>query len=213
VKYLAERGGAGANHIEIYELHKNTNLYFTPATSAKLTGGDSATTWRIKIDFSGLGLASLRQLWLTFAPRLADGAAYSADEWSAVFTNWTVTDPRAGSSRTGSTTGDKVSIEYHCQYTHDLYVGTALYKDRGIAGIKLESGRRDRPGHLPQCRAGGGDVSAGAHTVEIRVKAGPGPDLLQIGPSRPTTIRATGAGEFVNSGPCGPGTPNLVYPV
>ncbi len=166
VRYLAERGAAGANHIEIYELHKNTNLYFTPATSAKLTGGDSATTWRVKIDFSALGLTSLRQLWLTFAPLLADGAAYAPQEWSAVFTNWTVTDPSgkrnlkiahpAKSVRVGSrdswssysgsgwqlqdgiyywrgflkrskAAGDKVTVEYHCQFTHDLYVGTALY--------------------------------------------------------------------------------------
>ncbi len=216
VKYLAERGGAGANHIEIYELHKNTNLYFTPATSAKLTGGDSATKWRIKVDFSNLGLASLGQLWLTFAPRLADGAAYTAEEWSAVFSSWTVTDPsskrnlkiahpvksvRVGSrdswsSYTGSgwqlqdgiyywrgflkrskTAGDKVTVEYHCQYTHDLYAGIALYKDRGIAGIRLDGdAETDLNTYLnaePEVvtrRKVRSNVGTGAHTVELGVK-------------------------------------------
>ncbi len=94
VKYLAERGGVDGNHIEILELHKNDNLKFTPAGSQKLTGGDSATTWRVTLDFSNLSLTSIRKMWFTFAPVLANGAAYAdADqEWSAVFTNWSVTD-------------------------------------------------------------------------------------------------------------------------
>ena len=35
----------------------------------------------------------LRQCWLTFAPSLANGAAYTASEWHATFSNWQLTDP------------------------------------------------------------------------------------------------------------------------
>lgn len=214
VRYLAERGGYGANHVGIYELHKNTNLYFTPS-SAKLSGGSSDATWRVRIDLSALGLPTARQLWLTFAPRLADGAAYTAQEWSATFTNWTVTDPNGkrrlkvagpgsvrvgnreraaaytgagwqlqdgikywqGFSRRSKTTNDKVTVSYSCQYTHDLYLGTELYLDRGIAGIKLDGDAETdldcylnaQPGVATRRKVRSG-VAAGIHTVEIRVK-------------------------------------------
>ncbi len=45
------------------------------------------------IDFTALGIDQLRQAWLTFAPALTDSAAYADTEWSATFSNWTVSDP------------------------------------------------------------------------------------------------------------------------
>ncbi len=215
VKYLADRGGVDANHIEMYELHSDAGLAFSPSPSAKLTGGDSATIWRVALDFSALGHTSIRQMWLTFAPLLANGAAYTAQEWSAVFTNWTVTDAggkRAlkiagpgstriwsqgtGASYSGSgwqlqaglpywqgfaqrskTVNDKVTARYSCQYAHELYVGAELYKDRGIAGIRLDADAETEfdcylnaePGVATR-RKVRSSVTAGEHTVEIRVK-------------------------------------------
>ena len=44
--------------------------YLTPAGTSKLIGGTDPTSIHVHMDFSALGLASVRQLWLTFAPPL-----------------------------------------------------------------------------------------------------------------------------------------------
>lgn len=172
----ARKAGVEGNMIQMYELHKNSNLYFTPAGSTYLTGGSSAATWQITLDFSALTIPSIRQMWFTLAPRLAIGAAYAATEFSAVFSNWSITaDPDgnrplkvagAGSVTVGSrdswtsyggsgwaeeagfyylgfahhtaTSGDGVTITYHSQHTHDLYLGTSLYSDRAIVSVSLD---------------------------------------------------------------------------
>ncbi|MCL6507570.1 MAG: hypothetical protein K6T59_11130, partial [Bryobacteraceae bacterium] len=87
----AARPGYDGNMIRLYELHKNSNLYFTPS-AVQLAGGSSDATWRITIDFSAEGATDLQKIWLTFAPKLADSAAYQAQEWEAAFSNWTVAD-------------------------------------------------------------------------------------------------------------------------
>jgi hypothetical protein len=89
--YLADRGGAEGDHITLYTLSKNSNLVLAPG-GAPLGGGSSAATWKVTLDFSALGLTGIRKMWLTFAPRLANSVAYASEEWTAVFTNWNVTD-------------------------------------------------------------------------------------------------------------------------
>ncbi len=60
----------------------------------QLSGGNSDNvTWTVSLDFTALGIDRLRQAWLTFAPQLAAGAPYSDTEWTATFSNWSVTDP------------------------------------------------------------------------------------------------------------------------
>jgi hypothetical protein len=58
-----------------------------------LTGGSSDVTWHISLDFSALGIDKIRQAWVTFAPKLANGTYYSDTEWTATFSNWSVQDP------------------------------------------------------------------------------------------------------------------------
>jgi hypothetical protein len=89
----AQRAGYDGNMIRLYELHKNSNLYFTPSVM-QLAGGSSDATWRITINFSTEGRTDLQKIWLTFAPRLADSAAYQDQEWEATLTNWSVSDPQ-----------------------------------------------------------------------------------------------------------------------
>jgi hypothetical protein len=175
VRYLAQRGGRDGNMLTLYGLWKNANLTFDAAEYA-LAGGSSDCTWRVSIDFTARGVDQLREAWLTFAPALANGAAYADTEWTATFTNWGCTDPNGklplqvagpGSVRIGSrdrwakftgagwaeqdannlwrgfarvsnTTGDQVRVRYHCQHTHDLWLGTALYKDKGIVQVSLD---------------------------------------------------------------------------
>jgi len=94
-------GGADGNSVELQELHKTITAYLTPAGASKLTGGVDPTSIHVTIDFTSLGIDSLRQAWLTFAPALTTDSgssnpalvAYAPSEWSAVFSNWSVSDP------------------------------------------------------------------------------------------------------------------------
>jgi hypothetical protein len=68
--------------------------------TSKLTGGADPAPQHYHLDFSALGLASCRQVWLTLAPWLTydSGAVnpalvpFAPVEFSAVFANWTVVD-------------------------------------------------------------------------------------------------------------------------
>jgi hypothetical protein len=212
-RYLAERGGYDGNMLTVYAIWKNANLT-ADVSSRKLSGGNSDVTWNVSIDFTARGIDSLRQCWLTLAPKLADSAAYSDTEWTATFSNWSVADPSIkrplkvaspgstwvgnrdawaaysgsgwaeeagfywqGYARRSKTTNDKITIKYSCQYTHDLYVGTSLYTDRGIAGIKLDGDTETdldcylsaEPAVVTRRKVRSG-VAAGEHAVEIRIK-------------------------------------------
>ena len=67
----------------------------------KCIGGTDLTSLHLKIDFTALGIDSLRSAWLTFAPQVnpdstSSNAAlqpFAQTTWSAVFSSWTVTDP------------------------------------------------------------------------------------------------------------------------
>jgi hypothetical protein len=73
----------------MYAVSKTATLA-TDQPAYQFAGGSSAVTWNVNIDFTVLKIDSLRQCWLSFAPSLAYGAAYSATEWQAVFSNWTL---------------------------------------------------------------------------------------------------------------------------
>ena len=95
VSYLAPRGGRDGNMIQLYWLAASPSHLAFDRTQIQLSGGSSAVTWNISIDFTALGIDQLRQCWLTFAPSLADGAAYTATEWQATFSNWQLNGPDA----------------------------------------------------------------------------------------------------------------------
>lgn len=101
VPYTAPNGGLDGNSIELYEMHKTSSMYLTPAGGSKLTGGVGETSLHVMLDFSLLGLGHVRQAWLTLAPALKydSGAinpalvAYVPSTFLATFSNWSVTDP------------------------------------------------------------------------------------------------------------------------
>jgi hypothetical protein len=169
----ATKPGVDGNMIQLYQLNKTPTLVITPS-AANLSGGDSGAVWQIALDFSALGLTAVRQMWLTFAPPLANSAAYTAADWEATFTNWTLAGPittqtlqvaglnsvriqQSDSACTYSGTwesvtgfydqafaqratslGSTVRIQYNSAVTHDLYIGTLLAADAGLAGIQLD---------------------------------------------------------------------------
>ncbi len=91
VRWVAPRGGRDGNLIELYSLSKTGTLRFDSGHYA-LSGGSSDVAWTCTLDFTALGIDRLRQCWLTFAPSLVSGPL-AATEWSAVFSNWSVTGP------------------------------------------------------------------------------------------------------------------------
>ena len=66
----------------------------------------------------------------------------SRDRWAEYTgTGWAEQDANnlwRGFARVTKTSGDAVRIRYHCQHAHDVWVGTALYKDKGIVDVSLD---------------------------------------------------------------------------
>jgi hypothetical protein len=87
-------GGYDADFITLLAVNKTATLTAAPA-ALPLTGGDSRATLHVTLDFSALGLTEVQQMWLTLAPRLANGSLMGMQEWKAKFENWTVSGPQA----------------------------------------------------------------------------------------------------------------------
>ncbi|MBV9085195.1 MAG: hypothetical protein JOZ62_21170 [Acidobacteriaceae bacterium] len=113
ISYLGEYGGLDGNGVTTYMVVRpgNVNLAVDKSVLPLAGGNSDNVTWAISLDFSALGIDHVRQAWMTFAPRLANGAAYADTEWTATFSGWTVSDPKdvsllkcagPGSSRTGN---------------------------------------------------------------------------------------------------------------
>ncbi len=173
IRIEVDRPGVDGNFVTMYAVSKNTRLSVTKKEVA-FEGGSSSATWRIRLDFSALAMSRIRQMWLTFAPRLEYGDAIPDITWDAEFTNWTLTGPEErralpvagpdsvrveeddrwctyngvwgveqgffseGYAKRTAIVGDFVTVRYSSAVTHDLYLGTSLYVDRGIAGIRLD---------------------------------------------------------------------------
>jgi hypothetical protein len=204
ITITADRPGADGNMAALLAVNKNTNLEITP-TQANLSGGSSDAVWQVTLDFSALGFTDIRQMWLTFAPALANASAYSGGDWEAVFTNWTLSGPEdttklqvagpdsvrvqqsdSGCSYSGNYAcvtgfydqafaqrltgiGSTARIRYNSAATHDLYVGTLLASDAGIAGIQLDG---DSQTDLKCTLPAGSDVVYARRKVRSNVAPG-----------------------------------------
>ncbi len=218
--YLAPRGGRDGNMIQLYTLATSPATTSFDSSQIQFTGGSSAVTWNVSLDFTTLGIDSIRQCWLTFAPSLTNGAAFTAAEWLATFSNWQLSvangfefanvlqvagpgsvrieETDSACSFTGAWTqesgfyskyfakaasvvNDSITVAYTCQFTHNLYIGTSLYSDRGVAGITLLTDDTGDTETLLDCRLTTASaivtrrlirssVAAGTHTVVIRVQ-------------------------------------------
>ncbi|HYI96588.1 MAG TPA: hypothetical protein VEX68_23805, partial [Bryobacteraceae bacterium] len=92
IRLIAARPGMDGNMLRMYAVAKNERLK-TTNPSAGFSSGKSDGKWRVSLNFGSLGLANIRQMWMTFAPELANSSAFVNTEWEAEFTNWTVTAP------------------------------------------------------------------------------------------------------------------------
>lgn len=163
--FLADRGGVDGDMVRLYRLAKNSRLT-TSEETVQLTGGSSAAVWRVKIDFSGLGIDQLRQCWLTLAPALADSTDYVETEWDAVFTNVTVTDPNGNRPLTIAGPG---SVRYNSGDSRAEYQGAGWQIREGFFDLgraRATSGFGDRVTQRYACTQ--------AHDVWIGVLLQPG---------------------------------------
>ena len=92
VTITASPAGVDGNMIRLYWVSTDlAHLSIAQPSPIQLSGGSSNVTYHVKLDFSALGLTSVRQLWLTFAPLLADSADYTPMQADIVFSNWGLT--------------------------------------------------------------------------------------------------------------------------
>ena len=216
--YLAEFGGVDGNGLTVYMVERTPNVHLhVDVQVLPLTGGNSDdVTWNIQLDFTSLGIDSIRQAWLTFAPQLPSSSAYSDTEWTATFSNWLTSDSNdigtlqiagpnstrvgnaesgcvysssgwtvqsannywRGFSRVTSTPGASVVISYSNSQTHNLYLGTSLYIDRGTITVSVDG---DTPTPLDCYLKTGSELvtrrllrtnlSGGSHTIVITLSS------------------------------------------
>ncbi len=127
VPYTAPRGGRDGNLLQLYALAKTSTLAFDK-NQFQLSGASSAVTWNCSLDFTGLGVSQIRQAWLTFAPSLML-APYTATEWQAIFSNWTLSGPVSTQALSVAGPGS-VRIEEDdkaCVYTGKWNVESGFY--------------------------------------------------------------------------------------
>lgn len=107
----------------------------------------------------------------------------SRDRWVTYSGSWTEETGfyLGGFARASSHATDTVTVKYSCQYTHDLYLGTALYSDRGKFALTLDgSGLTTLDCYLNVAsqvvtrRKIASGVSAGDHVLVLTVTAGTG---------------------------------------
>lgn len=72
-----------------------------------------------------------------------------------------------------------MTVRWHCQHAHDLYLGTSLYLDRGVWGISIDGGAEidlstylNVPAQVNARRLIRTGMSAGSHVATLRHKSG-----------------------------------------
>lgn len=128
----AKKPGRDGNMIRLYTQASSPRLTLSPEV-VQLSGGSSDATWRIRLDFSSLGLEQVRQMWLTFAPALADSGPYQATEWTATFTNWTVTGDNRELRVAGPGSVRVEESDPWCEYSGTGWGVEAGFYSRGFA--------------------------------------------------------------------------------
>ena len=142
IRFQATIPGVDGNMLSMSALAKNERLRTTEAVAA-FAGGTSDALWRVTLDFSALGIASVRQMWLTFAPPLANGCAFEYTEWEARFSNWTLTGPEE-TRRLRVAGPGSVRVEDSdswCKYTGDWTLKDGFHSE-GTARITTQAGAR-----------------------------------------------------------------------
>lgn len=210
VRVSTRETGKEGNLITLYAVWKNGRLT-ADRPEVALGGGSSAEALRVRLEFGALGLSSVRQMWLTLAPALAEGKAYDGEAWTAAFSNWTVTGPEevkrlkvpaagsvwvgsldggceysdgwaletgfftGGAARVAGLAGRVLRVRYTCEKSHDLWLGTSLYFDRGRVRVELDgvvvqaelgTALLTEPAVVTRRRVMAG-VEAGEHVVKI----------------------------------------------
>jgi hypothetical protein len=135
------------NLAHVYCESQASDVTFDPAT-AEFSGAPTDRTLHVTVDFTELTgnnlttgatfsgpQESIRQIWMTFAPRLPDGSAFVDVEWSATFSNWTVTDPDnvRPLQVAGPNSVRMEETDWACVYTGQSWASEAGFYSQGFA--------------------------------------------------------------------------------
>ena len=141
------------------------------ATVANWTVTDPNGKRALKIAGPGSVRVPSRNEWVTYTGSgWAEEAGWFAD----------------GYARRSSTAGDKVRVRYTCQSQHSLWIGTSLYRDRGKVDLVLDGvpvtdpldTYVDAEEPILTRRRVATDIAAGAHELEITIRADKNPASL-----------------------------------
>lgn len=149
IPYLAEYGGTDGNDVEVYMVVRPGNQTLAVNNPVLQLTGGNSDN--------------------------VTGCVYAGAGWSTVGANnyW------RGFGRQTATAGDSVTVNYTCRNSHDLYLGTSLFSNRGIVSVTLDGES------LPQIdcflnatwevvtrRMLAHALPAGAHTVTLTLLSG-----------------------------------------
>jgi len=101
--------------------------------------GGSGSTWHVTVDFTASGITSIRQMWMTFAPPIPSGVAYTGGEWQAVFTNWTVTGGNTALKVAGPGSVRMEEYDSWCTFT-GAWATEAGFYSKGFAAATTTGG-------------------------------------------------------------------------
>lgn len=80
-------------------------------------------------------------------------------------------------AKVANKSGASVTVSYHCQQTHDLYIGTSLYIDRGSVSVSLDgtpvtpiNGYLNTGSPVNTRRRAAAQVAPGGHTVTLTLQ-------------------------------------------
>ncbi len=152
-------------------------LTFAPA----LAGGEPFIDTEWEAEFTNWSLSGPEE---RRALKVAGPGSVRVEEdssWCEYTGDWSVETGwySGGFARRASAVGDTVTVRYLCAHEHDLYVGTSLYSDRGIAGVRLDGDaeteldcRLNVEPAVVTRRKVRAAVPAGEHIAAIRWKSG-----------------------------------------
>jgi hypothetical protein len=133
----ASPAGYDGNMITMYAV---TSGGVTTNATAPFTGGVSGATWKVTLDFTALGIDSVRQAWLTFAPQYANSAAYVAAEWDAVFSNWSVSGGSPALQVAGPNSVRVEESDVWCTYSGKSWARAGGFYSQGWANVASKVG-------------------------------------------------------------------------
>lgn len=134
------------------------------------------SNWGITSDPNGIAALKVAGPGSVRIEETDDWCTYSGSSWTPTSGGGFYSH---GFAKVASTPGDSVTIQYWCGERHDLWVGTALYVDRGVGSILIDGVPQPNLNTFLSAlepvvtrRKVGSAIAAGQHAVTITLVSG-----------------------------------------